>query len=128
MKKNNLILAALAATSMVGSAPLKADTLKEKATQRFNTSINRFRKCIRGKCTKMEALKLSRDVAITAAAVIAAMYGIGEGLKRGSEQVREGLGLLGPGQTRPIHKAGEWLQKPVTVPQKAWRKMRRESR
>ncbi|TET36459.1 hypothetical protein E3J61_00675 [Candidatus Dependentiae bacterium] len=104
MKKTHLIIAALAAITMV---PVHAETLKEKAVQRFNTSIDRFRTCIRGKCTGREALKLSRNVAITAAAVIAVMYGIGAGLKRGAIK-----GSISRERAGTAYRAGLQLQRP----------------
>lgn len=101
MKKNHLITAALVAAIMIGSVPLQAESIKEKATKRFNASLDRFRRCIQLKCSKREALKTARDVSLAIAAVIAAAYGAGEFLK--------GVGKYNP----PIYRLGKQLQWPV---------------
>jgi len=111
MKKNHLIIALLAATIMVGTVPIRAETPKEKAWRVFNTHIKQFRRCIRGECTLREALQLARKVTVAAAIVIAVMYGVGAGLKkRASYGLKKGT--LTPYGASRFYQTGMKLQRP----------------
>ena len=81
MKKTRLIIAALAAITLVGAVPVQAESAKEKAIQTFNNSINRFKRCIHGKCSRWEIAKVGRDATI-AIGVILGLYGIGYAAKQ----------------------------------------------
>lgn len=70
---------------------------RQKAVKQFNTSLDRFKQCLHANCTKMEAVKAARDLAIAATAVITAMYVIGGGMKKGAVYMKQ---------------TGKWLQKP----------------
>ncbi len=78
--KKALIAVLLAATFMIGSVPVQVaqeGRFKKSVTaakKQFRASIDRFKRCMRGKCTRREAAKVARDVGIAAAAVIAAVY------------------------------------------------------
>lgn len=50
---------------------------KEKAAKQFNDSYDRFKRCIHGNCTKIEALKVARDLGAAALLLITVMYGAG---------------------------------------------------
>ena len=73
MKKNLVTSALLALTLITAAAPLQAqdkDALKAKRS-RFKESTDRLYRCARGKCTRAELMKASRDVVVTAAALTA---------------------------------------------------------
>ncbi len=110
MKKTHLVAVLLAATFMVSSVPVQAaqeGRVKKSATaakKQFRTSIDRFKRCMRGRCTRWEAAKVARDVGIAAAAVIAAMYVTGGALKK-----------VGGPMVPELYFVGEALQAPVTL-------------
>jgi hypothetical protein len=70
---------------MVAKSKQAVSNAKKRALKQFDESVDRFKRCIRGKCTKMEALKVARDVTIAAAATIAAMYVTGVAMEKGGK-------------------------------------------
>jgi hypothetical protein len=86
MKKPIIIVLALL---QLGSSSIQAQTIsdyarnaKQSAVNAFNNSVDRMKRCIKGQCTKMEALKVARDLGIAASAAIATMYAAGAGIRR----------------------------------------------
>ncbi len=78
MKNSRLIAVFLAATLMISCAPVQAVEQKSrlsKVKKQLNESLDRFKRCIRGKCTRKEKIKVARDVGIAAAAVLAMVGG-----------------------------------------------------
>ena len=123
MKNSRLIAALLAATLMISCVPVQAEEQKGRLSavkKQLDESWNRFKRCLKGKCTRSENLKATRDVIIAASAVIAAIYVGGAGLRRlgvytkikGMEVDKEGLIEIGEG----IERVGRGMQAPVTVP------------
>ncbi len=95
MKKARLIAALLAASFIAGSASIQAQEGQAKVgrvKRQFNESLDRFNRCIRGKCTRWEALKAARDLAIVAAAVITAVYAGKRVVEKGTEVMRSRRG------------------------------------
>ncbi len=111
MKKTHLVAVLLAATFMIGSVPVQAaqeGRVKKSATaakKQFRASIDRFKRCMRGKCTRWEALKVARDVGIAAAAVIAAMYVTGGALKKVGGPIVPELYFVGEALQAPVELA-----------------------
>ncbi len=66
-----------------GTAPIAA---KESA---FKKSLERFNRCRKGKCTRWEALKVGRDLAIAAVALMVGLYVYGLYAAKGPETVGE---------------------------------------
>ncbi|TET34285.1 hypothetical protein E3J61_03085 [Candidatus Dependentiae bacterium] len=125
MKKTHLVAVLLAATFMVSSVPVQAaqeGRVKKTATaakKQFRTSIDRFKRCMRGKCTRWEAAKVARDVGITAVAVIAAMYVTGGVLKKAGGPVVPELYSAGEALQAPVGGIVGVLKKPVRARRKA---------
>ena len=90
MKKNFVTSALLALALITAAAPLQAQG--PTAKKKYYESLDRFRRCIRGNCTKMEGLRTARDLGLAAALVVAGMYAAGRGAKRiGKEELGERL-------------------------------------
>ncbi len=73
MKKNFVTSALLALALITAAAPLQAQdpTAKKRSLEeRFNKSLARFRRCIRGNCTRMEMVKAARDLGFAATVFI----------------------------------------------------------
>ncbi len=73
MKKTRLTAALLAATIMVSYAPVQAEEPRERlraVKKQLDESLDRFKCCMRGKCTREEKIKVARDVGIAALAVV----------------------------------------------------------
>ncbi len=71
--KKNLITVLLAATIMVSYAPIQAEEPKARlrvVKKTLDDSLDRFKRCMRGKCTRKEKIKVARDVGIAALAVV----------------------------------------------------------
>ena len=70
MKKNRITSALLALALISAAAPMQAaqdPTAKKRSLEeRFNKSLARFRRCMKGNCTRMEMVKAARDVGIAA--------------------------------------------------------------
>ncbi len=112
MKKNHITSALLVLTLITAAAPLQAQGSTPK--KRFHESLDRFKSCIKGKCTKWELAKAGRDliIAITAlsATSIAASYAVGKGLEKG---VEAGYHRLSPRFRGPAYRAGLKMQQPA---------------
>ncbi len=94
MKNSRLIAALLAATFMVSVVPVYAqkEGRVSRAKKQFNESIDRFNRCIQGKCTKREALKVARDIGATAiavAVVVGTAYGVRTRFKKQEQALKE---------------------------------------
>jgi hypothetical protein len=50
------------------------DTIKAKAMRQFKESVARLQRCVKGHCSQGEVLKAARDVSITAAVFVVALY------------------------------------------------------
>jgi len=86
MKKTRLIAALLAATIITGSIPVQAQEEPQKigrVRKQWNESLDRFRRCVQLKCTRWEALKAARDLAIMAAVVVGVVYAGKKGIEKG---------------------------------------------
>ncbi len=122
MKKLGLVLlfglTSVSLSAMENSKPSLTNTAKAKALKQFNETLNRFKKCLHGKCTKMEALKVARDLGIAATAVIIGLYSLGTVIEKSShalyksvpkESTFKGLSW----QIRDYGRTmGEYMQKP----------------
>jgi hypothetical protein len=97
------------------TTPVVNDTIKAKVMGQLKESIDRLQRCLTGKCTKVEALKAARDVSITAAAAVAALYGIGTALQKSRSYLPKDLRY-------PAYKTGEYMKKPVTSTVRAGKK------
>ncbi len=107
MKKNRITSALLALALIITAAPIHAAeeisfeekstlsvvaqeepaqqklSFKEKAKKQFNESLNRFRRCMKGKCDRWEEIKTARDLGIAAVTVIAGLYVGRKGIQTG---------------------------------------------
>ncbi len=100
MKKNRFTSALLALTLITTAAPIAA---KESAVKkRFDASLKRLKRCIKGKCTTWEGIKAARDLGITAALVITAVYAI---------RKRAVIGEFGAKAQAPARRIGAELYK-----------------
>ena len=76
MKKTRLIAALLAASFIIGCTPVQAEGPRgrlRKVKKQLDESLNRFKRCMRGKCTRKEKIKVARDVGIAAAGAVLAI-------------------------------------------------------
>ncbi len=92
-------------------------TLKAKAIRQFDASVGRFKRCLHGKCTKVEALKAARDVGIAAVAAVTALYLTGIALQKGAKaayKITPGkyLDTLEP-VAESVGAVGAYMQKPA---------------
>ena len=94
MKKNRITSALLALALISAAAPLQAaqeeqktniEKAKQLAKKQVSESIDRLKRCIKGNCSRMEALKVARDVTV---AVIALYIG-GRTVAKGAQMVTE---------------------------------------
>ena len=82
MKKSRFTSALLVLALITTAAPIAAQektkeqkiSFKEKIKKQFNESLDRFKLCMKGECSRWEAMKAARDLGITAVALIAAVY------------------------------------------------------
>ncbi len=77
MKKNFVTSALLAPALITAAAPMHAAQEKQesniqKAKKLVSESIARLKRCIKGNCSRMEALKVARDVTFAVIALYAA--------------------------------------------------------
>ncbi len=82
MKKNRFTSALLALTLITTSASMygaEEISFKEKAKKQFSASIDRFKRCMKGKCNRWELAKAGRDLIIAITAV-ATLYGASKGV------------------------------------------------
>ena len=94
MKKTRLIAALLAASFIIGCTPVQAEGPRgrlRKVKKQLDESLNRFKRCMRGKCTRKEKIKVARDVGIAAAAAVLAVVGAtvyaGKRIKNAAEAI-----------------------------------------
>ncbi len=122
-KRSNFASCALMAIIMISSATCRGSErekvqagVKEKVVQQFEESLNRLKRCFKGQCTKVEALKAARDLGVTAVGVITVLYITGSAFqqaaetayKRSPEQYRESVQSI----SEPIYKAGYYMRRP----------------
>ncbi len=73
MKKTRLIAALLVATITAGSVSVQAEAPKGRlrvVKKQLDEGLDRFKRCMRGKCTREEKFKVVRDVSVAALAVV----------------------------------------------------------
>ncbi len=101
----------------LNAAQSPAATAKQKAMARFNTSLNRFKKCYQNpkSCSRMDALKIARDLGIAAVALVTAAYVTGGALKLGVVTIPVEYQATKPVRSalKATYHAGEALQKPA---------------
>ena len=83
MKKNHITSVLLALSLIACVAPMQAAqektkeqkiSFKEKAKKQFYESLDRFKRCMKGECTKWELAKAGRDLTIAITTLIAGLY------------------------------------------------------
>lgn len=93
MKNVRLIAALLAATIMASTvfAQEALKSAKEKSLINFNAVFGRFKRCIQLQCTKLEALKVARDVGVAAVSLIVAAYAAKGVITKSEEEIAKGV-------------------------------------
>ena len=78
--KKIIVTIALSVAFVFGSfaavprGPSRVATIGKKAKAQWNESLGRFKRCLKGKCTRKEALQAARDLGIAAVVTAATVY------------------------------------------------------
>lgn len=115
MKKIYLgIIAVIGIVSINAAEPQKSYVriAQEKTIKQFNTSLDRFKRCMHGKCTKGEALKAARDLGIAGMIAITASYGLGTALELGTETISHRIGKPAP---TSVYATARYMKTPGEV-------------